>query len=131
VAGDAFLVPTANGVNHVHFVLCQPTTLPNAGSHLHVILVNLTSVPANPQLPYDQTCVVKKGDHPFVLHDSFVAYRYMRTDTMPHFQNLLISGYIKPHTNPASTVLLNRMVAGVCISKLVPREYKKIFGCII
>jgi hypothetical protein len=47
-------------------------------------------------------------------------------DTRPHVVQMVGSGVWRPH-QPCSADLLKRIVAGVCRSRLRPREYKRIF----
>ncbi|WP_310611428.1 hypothetical protein [Limnohabitans sp.] len=97
--------------------------------YLLATLVNITSVPTTPNIPYDQACIVQAGQHPFVVYDSFVAYRYIRIEAIAHLAQMISLGQWKSYHAPASSSLLLRMVAGVCMSKLVNREFKKIFAC--
>ena len=40
---------------------------------MSVLAVNISSVREG--APYDDTCILHAGDHPFVKHDSYVRYR--------------------------------------------------------
>jgi hypothetical protein len=128
-AGDAFFIPDGSGTDHLHFVLNAPSIFPSYGSMQQVVLVNITSVPTTANIPYDQACIVQAGQHPFVVHDSFVAYRYIRIEAVAHLAQMISLGQWRSHHAPASSSLLQLMVAGVCMSKLVNREFKKIFAC--
>lgn len=56
---------------HLHFICSNPAFNPKTGRN-GFLAVNLSSI--NPGLPYDPTCVLTLGDHPFVRHDSYIYY---------------------------------------------------------
>lgn len=66
--GDALLIPTNDGGKHLYFVLNDPEKDP---PH-QVLLVNVTTYH---QKHYeDSTCLLNSSDHPFLTHESYVAY---------------------------------------------------------
>jgi hypothetical protein len=79
-------------------------------------------------IPHDPACVLKPGDHPFIKHRSFISYRHLRLDADPHVGKMVDSAVWSTH-EPGTPELLRRIVDGVCLSKLTPREYKLLFGC--
>lgn len=90
-------------------------------------MVSATSI--RPGIPHDTACELDHGDHPFIKHPSFISYRHMRLEDQPHVEGMVEKSVWIPNS-PCSPALLQRIVQGVCISKLTPREYKRLFGCI-
>jgi hypothetical protein len=123
--GQSLLMPSGPSGNHLFFVILGPIQLDNRGSTPQVLTVSVTSI--KPDLPFDDACVLKVGDHPFIQHDSYVAYRHLRIDPLPHVERLVQSGVWQPHT-PCSPELLERIIRGVHLSRMTSRENKKIFG---
>lgn len=56
---------------HLHIVLTDPT-----GTTGEVLLVCVVSIPTSNL--YDASCTLFPGEHPFVVHGSYVAYRFSR-----------------------------------------------------
>lgn len=54
------------------------------------LLVNITSIKENKF--YDKTCIVGNGDHPFLKHDSYVAYKHADCRSSAAIQRCLSSG---------------------------------------
>jgi hypothetical protein len=71
-AGDAFLYPIPT--EHLWIVI----TNPNASGA--VLIVNITSIKTGKEP--DLTVPVRRGEHPYVTHDSFVYYREAMTKTV-------------------------------------------------
>lgn len=57
---------------HLHIVLTDPTTTTG-----DVLIVCVVSIPPA-AIGYDPSCTLFPGEHPFVLKDSYVAYRFTR-----------------------------------------------------
>lgn len=127
LAGQTLLVPSGPTGLHLFVLILGPVAVPNAGPKPKWAMVSATSV--RPGIPHDTACELQPGDHPFVKHDSFIAYRYMRLEDEPHVVGMVGKSVWTPNS-PCSPELLQRIVKGVCISKLTPREYKRLFGCI-
>ena len=125
VRGQTLLVPSGAGL-HIFFVILGPVVLADHGASPQLAMVNATTL--RDGVPHDPACVLEAGDHPFLRQRSFAAYRYMRLDASLHVERMVSSAVWKPHA-PCSDDLLQRLVAGVCQSRLTPREYKRIFQC--
>lgn len=123
--GDTFLVPSGPQGLHLFVLILGPVVLPAYGSLPQVAVVSATSQKAG--IPFDHTCELQVGDHPFIQQPSFISYRHMRIDALPHVSGLVGSLW-KPHQQ-CSPDLLKRIIDGVCISRMTPREFKLIFGC--
>ena len=69
-AGATLHLPSGS-VKHLFVVLNDPKTFDNYGSAVCIVLVNLSSVPAEGML-FDTTCVLEAGSHPSIIRDSYV-----------------------------------------------------------
>ena len=70
---------------------------------------------------------VEKLTNDFKEHQSYISYRHLRIDPLGNVSNLVGRSW-KPQ-EACSQELLQRIINGVCISRLTPREFKAIFGC--
>ncbi len=71
VKGGSILA-IAGTINHLHFICSDPFFYKNTGKH-SVVAVNISSVKEG--FPYDKTCILRAGDHPFIKHKSYVYYK--------------------------------------------------------
>jgi hypothetical protein len=124
-AGNTLLVLAGNDF-HLHFVIFGPAVLDGYGPLAQVAMVNVTTLREG--VPHDPACVVESGEHAFIKHRSYIAYRYMRIDASSHVEGMVRRGAWTAH-QPCSPELLQRIVAGVCLSRLTPREHKRILLC--
>lgn len=105
-----------------------------AGKHLFVVLLGYRSprgqafilVPiCSSHAKADPACSLKVGDHPFILHDSFLDYRNAREDL-----GETLSSRVSDHTfvpdQKASAELVKKAIAGLKASKFVSRHFKDI-----
>ncbi len=53
---------------HLYVVI---TDADDSGMH---VLANITSI--DPDIPYDKSCCLAAGEHPFVKYDSYIAYEF-------------------------------------------------------
>lgn len=123
--GSTFLVPSGPQGYHLFVLILGPINLPNYGNRLQVAMVSATSVREG--VPYDPSCLLHPGEHPFIQHPSYIAYRHLRIDPFEHI-NSMVGSVWKPH-EPFSPALLQRVLKGVCESRMTPREFKLIFRC--
>lgn len=66
------ILSVAGKTNHLHIICTEPFFNKETGE-MSVLAVNISSVREG--APYDDTCILHAGDHPFVKHDSYVRYR--------------------------------------------------------
>lgn len=125
VPGQTLLVPSGPGL-HLFFLILGPVVLADYGSAPQLAMVSATTL--RDGVPHDSACVLEAGEHPFIQHPSYLAYRYMRLDSSLHVEKMVRDAVWGPHA-PCAADLLQRIVAGVCQSRLTPREYKRIFRC--
>lgn len=93
---------------------------PEEDYHLHIILTDanddgeliLASVTTLQKWTKDRTVVLKKGDHPFIQHDSGIAYSFARIVSAAEIESVVSN---KPSLvrQPMSPEVLNRVQAGL------------------
>lgn len=68
-----FLVPSGSNADperkHLFVLLNNPVLFEKKEV---VLIISVSSIKQN--LPYDNTCILKKGEHSFIQHDSYVIY---------------------------------------------------------
>jgi hypothetical protein len=107
------------------------TFLPDAvGAHLWFVCTNasasgeLAALSLTTLRPVsDTTCIVARGDHPFVQHDSVIYYRAGRLWEVRALQAAIDSGLLVRH-ECASDKLMQRIREGASVSRFVPRNVR-------
>lgn len=66
------LIPSGN-TNHLFILLTNPTDL-LPSTEKHSLIVGIASI--RPGRPYDGTCCLYVGDHPFIRQNSYVNYYF-------------------------------------------------------
>jgi hypothetical protein len=126
-AGNTFLVPSGpEGKKHLFVLALGPLVLSAYGKQPHVVLVSFTSI--HKDAPFDDACVIEAGEHPFIRHRSYVAYRYMRIDPLAHIEALSARGWQR--REDCSLMLLKKIIVGAGKSKHISRELKEIFSAL-
>jgi hypothetical protein len=120
-------VPSGPADKHLHVIVLGPVTIDGYGNGDRLLMVGITSIYEG--TPHDPACELSVGDHPFIKHPSYVAYRYIRIDPRAHVEQMVAARVCVPHS-PFSQDVLKKIIAGVCISKMTPREFKRIFQCL-
>ena len=90
---------------HLFVLLTDPW-----GPAKQVLMVPVCSVV--PAIPHDEACLVDVGDHPFVKHESFIAYARCRVEAADDLVTHVCRGYLVENS-PASEVLVQRIVSGL------------------
>lgn len=121
-AGATLLMPSGSQGNHLYVVLNDPCPFENYGSQPSVILVNLSSIKDG--LPYDRTCVLPAGTHPFIKRDSFVFYRNARIEPAAHVVQLVERKVFVAHQSVSAEVL-QAVIDGLYQSPFTKREFKR------
>lgn len=113
--GDAYLDVSPGVPEHLWFVCTQPDL---QGC---VVVLNLTS-----QQPWtkDLSCILKAGDHPFVVRDTVVFYQRGLIVAVTQIQAEINNGVFRPK-DPASPQLMARIRRGALNSSFTPRTLKK------
>ncbi len=63
--------------------------------------------------------ILQKGDHPFIAHESVIAYRYSRIVKVKYIENAVTNKDAAPR-GPASDKLLKRAQSGLIESEFTP-----------
>lgn len=121
--GSSLLVPSGPSGLHLFVIALGPLVLDDYGSAPQVLMVSATTLREG--LPHDDACILEAGDHPFIQHRSYIAYRYARLDSASHVEKMVASQIWHPK-EPCSTELLDRIITGFLRSRLVPREFRKL-----
>jgi hypothetical protein len=124
--GHTLLVPSGSVGLHLFILILGPVVLPSYGGQAQLAMVSMTTL--RPGIPHDPACVLQPGDHPFIRHPSYVAYRHLRLDQSLHVETM-IDRAVWTLSDACTPELLARITAGVCTSKLTAREFKRLFRC--
>jgi hypothetical protein len=117
--GDAFLmaVPPNFDREHLFFVISDPAK--NAGTF---IIANITG----DEIRAGRECVLVRGDHPWIVKESFVTFTDALEITPAHAQKIdaLMGTTIKPQPC-LSAEILTKIVQAAKTSKAIPVDFKK------
>jgi hypothetical protein len=92
-------------------------TLPS-GMH---ILISVSS--ADPELPYDKTCVLDVGEHEFIKHQSYVAYEFAMQRHKNFIDDKQRRGVYIKHKD-ATSALISKICDGIKKSPFTKRAIK-------
>jgi hypothetical protein len=112
---------------HLFIILTDSVADPLNGSKESLLLISLSTL--NAALPYDPTCILHPGDHPFVTRDSYVSYRDSRILETAKIVNGVESGVFV-----AKELMDNNIVDGICEgldSHQTPEKIKRFFRMFI
>jgi len=99
-AGTTFIWPDEPGPKkHLYFVISEETLF------AQVAIANLTSR----RDPCDTSCIVARGEHPFVSEESIVAYNYARIVEVDEFHRRVKDGVYRIRDDALSAELLLRI----------------------
>lgn len=110
------LLAQTGAIRHLHIVCCEPV---ETYYGLAVLVVNISTVKEN--LVYEKTCILKKGEHPFIKQDSYVVYRQSVVWKVESIERRLRSGEIVFREDVTQDVL-DKVLKGFLISKSVNRR---------
>jgi len=111
-AGDTFLLPGKE--DHLWAVISDPSIDPE-----HVVVVLFVSWTEK----YDQACVLKAGDHPFIKHDTCVQYAGAKVVPDVLLETYKGSGELRPKA-PLSTEILALIRQRAEASDITTRAYE-------
>ncbi len=124
--GQTLLVPSGPAGQHLFVLILGPVAVPDRGAAPHVAMVSFTTLRQG--VPHDDACIVQAGEHPFIRHTSYAYYRDVRIEPAPHVAGMVQRAVWQPH-DACSPEMLARLQRGVCASRLVRREVKRLFNC--
>lgn len=111
--GDTFLTGDGDEENFHLWIVITP---PSAGEVVTVCVVTTTK-------RSERLVLLNVGDHPFIKHDSVIAYIYSKIRTVTDIEAALLSKAAKPR-EPVSEQLLRRARAGLMDSDFTPNYIK-------
>jgi len=106
--GDTFLTGDDDDDLHLWIAITPPT-------NGEVITVSVTTQ----RKGSEALVVLHEGDHPFIKHDSVIAYIYSRIRTVASIEAALLSGTAKQR-EPVSAGVLKRVQDGLLDSNFTP-----------
>jgi len=110
--GDTFL-RRSQIKKHLWVVISYPELCPKDP----VVVVSLVSCK-----PYiERTCILNRGDHPFVKHETAVYYRALQTYSIGRIENIIGSDQVDTLA-PMRPAVLARIRGGALHSPMVPQE---------
>jgi hypothetical protein len=123
--GSSLLIPSGPTGLHLFVLTLGPAVLPNYGNDPKVLLVGASTVREG--VPYDTACVLNDGEHSFIKHPSYIAYRYARLESVSHVNKMIETSTWHTHEE-CSVDLLKKIQSGIHISKYISREFRSIFA---
>jgi hypothetical protein len=115
--GDTFLGGgEVHGTDHLWIVINDPQTKNGVA-----LIVNVSKI----RTDAETTCVLQKGEHPFLTEaqGSYVRYHSAKQAKITDLDKLINLGKLKPH-QPVSPALLAKLRAGAQASILLATELK-------
>ncbi len=89
-----------------------------------VLMVSLSSIKQG--LPYDPTCLLYPGDHPFVKRESYVVYRKARIEEVDKLLRGVKDGKLIPQ-EPMDSAIFARICKGLEESSLTPPKILRFY----
>ena len=121
-AGDTFLYKYSKNDRHLFIVVLDTY---NTGNTVICPCVMVTSWTDNPKLD-DPACILDVGDHEFIKHKSYIAYKKVVLFEKDYIENCLAYGEAKKKA-PISNELLERIVDSAKFSRKISKSNLKYF----
>jgi hypothetical protein len=112
--GDSFLMPAPGGTQTSHLWVFVTEREPVTHQ---AVIVSVTTLREGK----DQTLILRKGEHPFLTHESVVAYRHARIVDCRVLDGNLAAGTIQGHET-CSAKLLKDIQDGIFASQHTPNK---------
>jgi hypothetical protein len=113
--GDTFLNINPYIAQHLWAIVSNPAT------DGRVVMFNFTS--RHPGC--EETCIIRRGEHPFVKHDTIVAYQRGQWLSRADWDQLQKLGFCQPHSSLTPSLLL-RIQRGALDCDLTPIGFLEI-----
>lgn len=104
---------------HLFVAMTDPS-----GRAREVLLASVSSVVAGRFV--DNACLLAPGDHPFIQHDSFVNYRFLRMEPEAALLRGVADGLLVPK-GPLAVEVYSRVVGGLTVSPHVAPKFLAFF----
>lgn len=128
--GNTLLVPSGpkDGHKHLFALMLDPSVVDDYGETPFVLMACVSSVVND--TPGDDSCLLGKGDHPFIGHDSFVDYRFTRLEQVEIVQKRIQEG-VFIEKDACSPELIKKIIQGALKSRRINREHKRILELVL
>jgi len=93
---------------HLFIILTDPQ--PCEDTHSCILMVSLSTI--KQELPYDKTCILYPGDHPFVKRYSYVSYRNARIEEVDKIMRGVAKRILISH-EPLDDAVFTRICKGL------------------
>lgn len=123
--GESLLIPSGPKGMHLFVIVLDPTVLQGYGTSPQILLVSATTL--RDDIPHDPACILEAGEHPFIQHRSYIAYRYARIDSAAHVEQM-VARHVWIPKEACSPQLIDKIISGMQRSRLAPREFKKLLA---
>jgi hypothetical protein len=124
-AGSTLLIDSGPQGKHLHAVVLGPVVIEHQGDVPQFVLVGITT--RRQGAHHDPACTLNVGDHRFIRHESFAAYRFARAERVAHVEAMVRSGAWREH-EPCNAALLARLVAGARVSDHLRGDLQALFN---
>ena len=124
--GACVMIPSGPG-EHLFTVALGPAILDGYGDSPQVVIVSFSSIKKG--IPYDESCKVIAGTHPFITRDSFVYYREPRIYSAQELEERVASGQWRAQDS-CSPELMQKIISGFRSSKRLPRYFNAILDAL-
>ena len=104
---------------HLFILLTDPYKNANMDDSC-ALMVSLSTIRIG--VPYDPTCILYEGDHPFIKHESYVFYQKARLENAVKILRGVKSGQLIPQ-DPIDQGVFARVCKGLQESRLTPPKY--------
>lgn len=118
------ILAPVGGKNHLHVVCNNPIYYPIYGCD-SILVVNITTVYPAPA-HHDPACLLYKGEHPFIVHDSYVYYADAIVWKVPNVVSREQSGELIQHADITNDVF-QRVLDGFQLSDFTSGKILKFF----
>lgn len=119
--GDTFLTGDSSEDFHLWIIITPPTE----GEVVTVCMVTAHK-------KSERLVVLDVGDHPFIKHESIIAYRWSKIRAVDEIESAFLTQAAKPR-EPVSDAILRKVQAGLLDSDFTPNGvlhyYKSVMGC--
>jgi hypothetical protein len=105
-----------HGADHLWIVINDPQA--HNGTAL---IVNVTTLRPGA----DTTYVLRRGDHPFIQHDSYVRFSSAKEASSRDIELLIKAGHLRPHQS-ADTMLVERIRTAAQAAPQLPTGLKRL-----
>ena len=116
--GDVLLIPFPKEKKHYHVIVAD------IAENNCYACVFISSIKDN--VPFDNACILRKGDAEFIRHDSYVVYQRLNFIDKADTERKIEYGIYKKQ-GTVSIEVLERIKAGANISRLIMPRHKKYF----